>query len=258
MGKRRMWILGAILAGLLGAVVQTQAGERHFLFNYETDVLGGGIRELETYTTYQFGRDRFFSGLLENVEMEMGLGDGIQTSLYLNFEQVMEDDGTGNIGNSLLFDGISNEWVFSLSDRESGLGFGLILEPEFKPDELELETKIILDRKIGDMVYTLNLTAEPEYHWIDDTSAFTFTPSVGIAYFLTGHLSFGLEAQDVNFYEGGASDSILSAGPVLFYAGSNWWTTLTVLPQIADLANGGLNLTDSEKWQVKLGTSFTL
>src|SRR5581483_2951778 len=171
--KRTTWavVLGLMVTGLV------HAGDRHFLYSYESGVLNEGDRELETYSTFRFGRNHFYSAFDQQVELEVGLGDGVQTSLYLNFTQEMEDLGGGTPTVSPMFDGIASEWKFKLADNVADpFGLGLYAEPEFKPDELELETKVILDKNLGDWIWTLNLTAEPEYHWVDNTSALTLIP----------------------------------------------------------------------------------
>src|SRR5258708_27089757 len=91
-------------------VLPAYASERHFGFSYESPVLQDGSRELETYTTYRFGRDHFFSGLNENIEFELGLGGGVQTSLYLSFDQTLEENSAGAVNSSLIFDGLFHEW----------------------------------------------------------------------------------------------------------------------------------------------------
>ncbi len=71
--------------------------DRHFIYNYESNNLGPGERDLETYTWYLFGRDSFYSAMNQSLEFEAGLDVGIQTSLYVNFTQQYADlgDGTG-------------------------------------------------------------------------------------------------------------------------------------------------------------------
>ncbi len=259
--KSSFLILGlALLAPGLGS-----ASDRHFTYSYESPVLNEGGRELETYTTFRFGRDHYYSALDERLEFEIGLGDGIQTSFYLNFTQEMEAQGAGNISNEFLADGISNEWKFKLMDNVADIfGMGLYIEPEIKPDELELETKVIIDKKEGPWLWTLNLTAEPEVHLVDNTSAFSLIPSAGLGLFLADRFMVGIEAQNWNFWQSQPSEvnySTLSLGPVLSYTASNWWVTLTVLPQITDLRTGALNLTDGEvgqKWQTRIATSLAL
>ena len=255
--------LGFILLALAPGV--SWASERHFGFSYESPVLKEGTRELESYTTYRFGRDTFFSGLKESLEFEVGLGDGLQTSLYLNFDQELADDGTGTgtIDESLLFDGVATEFKFKLLDNAAdSVGLGLYLETEFEPDELDVETKVIVDKKTGQLLWTLNLTVEPRFDLIADTTTLSVTPSAGLGVFLVPDRFFlGLEVVNENEYSGtpqSQAKSILSTGPVLSYTGNNWWTTLTILPQVANLMGSSLDLTNSQRWQIRLANSWEL
>ena len=257
----KMFWIGLFILALTPPAAR--ASDRHFSFSYESPVLNDGGREIESYTTYRFGRDTFFSGLKENLEFEMGLGGGIQTSLYLNFDQEMAGDGTGTINQSLLFDGIAAEFKFKLLDNVAdAVGLGLYLETEFEPDELDMETKVIVDKISGSFLWTANLTCEPHFNWIDNSAALSLIPSAGLGVFLVPDRFFlGLEVQNDNEYAGTPQtqvESILSLGPVLSYTGNNWWTTLTILPQVANLMGGPLDLTNSQRWQVRLANSWSL
>ncbi len=242
---------------------EVSASERHFTFNYESPVLQSGGMELETYSTFRFGRELFYSALDQRLEFEAGLGGGVQTSLYLNFTQEMADDGTGTVSSSFLADGISNEWKFKLKDNlTDDFGLGLYLEAAAKPDELELEGKIIIDKRAGNFLWTFNLTNEPEYHLIDGTWGYSLIPSLGAGFFLVPERFFlGVEIQNDNFYEGQPlqnTRSLISAGPVLSYTGDSWWVTLTLLPQLWNLRGSSLDLDDSQRVQVRLAASLSL
>ena len=240
-----------------------RADERHFGYSYESNVMAPGGRDIETYNTFRFGRNDFYSALDQNLEFEVGLGDGVQTSLYLNFTQEIQGS---NGAPQPMFDGIANEWRFKLADNVADpVGIGLYTEPEFKPDETELENKVIVDKKMGDLLWTANLTLEPEYHWTDNAAALSLIPSLGMGYFLSSHLLIGLEARLLNFYSGSPlqpTASILSLGPNLSYSADNWWIILTALPQVDNLMGGDLDFsntdTDSQRWQIRLSTSFHL
>lgn len=249
--------------GLACGVLPTAASERHFGFSYESAVLQAGQKELETYSDYRFGRDSYYSALDQRVEFEMGLGGGVQTSLYLNFTQEMLDDGTGNISSSFLADGVSNEWKFKLMDNVTDdFGLGLYVENGFKPDEYELETKVILDKQMGEWLWTFNLTNEPEFHYIDRTGGFSVIPSLGIGYFLAPErFLVGVEAQNLNFWHDTSKPttlSILSAGPVLSYTAPDWWATVTFLPQLVNFQEPKLDLTNSQRFQVQVALSMAL
>ena len=258
------WKHWMVTGAVFAAAGMGLGDERHFAYNYESGVMAPGGRDIETYSTFRFGRDQFYSALDQRLEFEVGLGGNVQTSLYLNFTQEMA--GNGNPAVSPVFDGISNEWRFKLADNVADpVGIGLYAESEFKPDETELETKVILDKKEGDFLGTLNLTFEPEYHWVDNSAALNFIPSLGVGCFLSNQLLVGLEARLRNFYAGPSlqeTASILSLGPNVNYSGENWWVTLAVLPQVANFLGGGLDFSntdvDSQRWQIRLATSVHL
>src|SRR5256885_5322119 len=62
----------------------TFATDRNFVFTYESRTMQGGLRELETWVSYNYGRDDFYSAVQNRLEFEVGLGKRLQTSFYLN------------------------------------------------------------------------------------------------------------------------------------------------------------------------------
>jgi hypothetical protein len=63
----------------------------------------------------------------------------------------------------------------------------------------------------------------------------------------------GLEAREENVLEEGEVESaILAAGPSLSFRPEAAWITLTVLPQITDLASGERNLDDGTQFEARL------
>ncbi len=236
------------------------AGDRHFIYNYESVVLDAGEREIETYTTYRFGRDTFYSAMDQSLEFEVGLGGDVQTSLYLNFTQEFTDQGWGaKLDGGPVLDGISNEWKIKLTDSSAdAVGLGLYFEPEFEPDDFELETKVIVDKKMGSFLWTCNLLAEPAYSYVDNTGSLLLRPSLGMGFFANERLFVGFESMDENFYDNQPLRSVFSMGPILEYSGKDWWVALTYLPQLANIGNSSLDFTDSQKNQVRVATSFSL
>jgi hypothetical protein len=251
------------IGALLFAVpALAHAGDRHFTYNYESGVLGDGEREIETYSTFRFGQNEFYSALDYNLEFETGLGGGVQTSLYLNFTQELGQDPSDNsevVNHGPTLDGISNEWKFKLSDAVAdGVGLGLYVEPEFEPDDFELEMKVIVDKKMGNVLATFNLLAEPAFDYADTDSSFLLRPSVGLGYFLSDKFFVGFESMDENFYDKAPMRSVFSLGPVVEYSGANWWVAVTFLPQLANIGSSSLDFTDSQRDQVRVATSFSL
>jgi len=254
----RKFALGGFLLAL---PVWSVAADRHFIFNYESNDLGPGERDLETYTFYQFGRDSFYSAMNQSIEFEAGLDVGIQSSLYLNFTQQLGQNPAGGTMQSSgpTLDGISNEWKFKLLDSSAdAFGLGLYLEPEFEPDDFELETKLIIDKNMGSWLWTFNLLAEPAFDYADTDTTFLLRPSVGAGLFLSNVVFVGFEAMDENFYDGPPMRSVFSAGPCIQYSGKNWWAEITFMPQLSNIGSSSLDFTDSQRDQIAVATSFDL
>jgi hypothetical protein len=251
-----------IVAGfIVASPFRVSAADRHFIYNYESGDLNAGEKDLETYTFYQFGRSSFYSALNQSVEFEVGLDSFLQTSLYLNFTQQLiaaTGGGTQQAGGPVL-DGISNEWKFKLADCVADpVGIGLYVEPEFEPDDFELETKLILDKRMESWLWTFNLLAEPQFDYADTNSSFLLRPSLGMGYFVSDAVFFGFEAMDENFYDNQPMRSVFSAGPCLQYSGKDWWVEVTFMPQLINLGGNGLDFTDSQRDQIAVASSFSL
>jgi hypothetical protein len=275
MASRPLSSLLVLASVLLAAPVW--ANERHFTYTYESAVLNPGNLEIEPWSTWRFGHERYFNRWDERLEFEYGIVENLQTSLYWNFEAVAEDvdvvDATGAVTGverqrELAFASISSEWKYRLSDLVADpIGSALYFEGSLGPAEAEIEAKVILDKRIGPWLLAANLIGEHE--WVFETADGTereaeLELALGGAYFLTDWFSAGIEARNVNELEGGSDfeSSVIYAGPVLGFARENWWTALTVMPQIVALkgASDGRvrDVERQEKLQVRLLLGFHL
>jgi len=127
-----------------------------------------------------------------------------------------------------------------------------------EPDDFELEMKVIVDKKMGNFLATFNLLGEPAFDYADTDSSFLLRPSVGLGYFLSDKFFVGIESMDENFYDKDPMRSVFSLGPVVEYSETNWWVALTFLPQLASFGSSTLDLTDSQRDQIRVATSFSL
>ena len=110
-------------------------------------------------------------------------------------------------------------------------------------DELELETKIILDRSFGknlvafNMVYEMGFEAERENG--ENKFELAETPlEFDLAFMHNFSTSFGagIEVVDHNdIVNGNWNNSILYAGPTINYRGNRWFFIANYLPQLANL-----------------------
>jgi len=230
--------------GVLTSAASSHASERHFTYSYESNVLNPGSIELEPWTTYRAGRERFYSRFDQRLELELGIVPNLQASLYWNQSAIAADveDPTGVVvrEKEYEFEGVSNEWKYKLSDSfADALGSALYFEWTLAPAEAELEAKVILDKRVGDFLFAYNLTGEHEWKFEqkgETEREIEITNTAGLAYFVTPNFTAGLELRGASEIEHGELESTaIFVGPTLAYSERRWWTALTFQPQIAAL-----------------------
>ena len=250
--------LPAFLVIALSAVGAT-ASERHFTYTYESAVLRPGAREIEPWNTFRLGKSSFFSRLDSRLEAEIGLTDRLQTSLYLNLKAETADTIDGR-SSSTEFEGISSEWKMKLSDPVADpAGVALYGELRAGTAEVELEGKLILDKRAGRFLGALNLVAEHE--WVFEEAETerekAFELDAAGCWFLTRRLTAGLELRSHTVVPppGEPTRSALFLGPTVAYATEGWWVAASVLPQVRALAgssDGHLDLVEHERVEVRV------
>ena len=265
--------VAAVLSSLVAAV-SGRADERFFGYVYETDLLPKGRWEAEQHITFRKGYPEGDRRLSYDVwdfreELEYGVTDRLSIAGYLNFRS--EDFAARVPGvtssSEFSFKGVSTEIKYQiLNPNTHPIGLVIYFEPTYSAHEVELEEKLILSKMINDQwVLAGNLTLEQEWEReggvTEKESVFEVT--VGAAYRLTPHWSVGLEGRFHSVYEGHSFDEHLGTGwfvgPNVHYGSARWWGTLSVLPQVAgNPSDGGVNLTEHQKFEVRLllGLSF--
>ncbi len=244
----------ALLVPSLLTLLTASAGasERHFAYTYESAVLPSGRIEIEPWNTFQLGKEGYFARLDTRLEAEVGLTDRLQTSLYLNLSSETKDVGSGRTSETQL-DGLSSEWKLKLADPVAdGVGLAVYGELSGGPSAIELEEKLILDKRVGNLVAAANFTAEQEWEFEDRgagarESAFEVTAAAG--YLLSPGFSAGLELRSHTVLPPGGAPtrSALFLGPSLWYAQRGFWITLSVLPQLHALAGATKNGLDLDE-----------
>jgi len=234
------------------------ASERHFTYAYESGVLRPGAREIEPWTTFRLGRSDFYSRLDTRIELELGLTDRLQTALYLNMKAQVEGTADERVSTTE-FEGISSEWKLKLSDPVADrVGFALYGELSAGPAEVELEGKLILDKRVGRFLGALNVVGEYEWGFEEPGKREKgLEVDAGGCVFVTPRLTVGLELRSHTVFppEGEPTRSALFLGPTVSYAKDRWWVAASVLPQIAALAgasDGNLDLVEHERVEVRV------
>jgi len=253
---RRVLLVALVLAASASAAA---ASERHFTYTYESAVLRPGAREIEPWNTFRLGKSDFYSRLDTRLEAEFGLTDRLQTALYLNLKAEIADTPTGR-SRSTELEGISSEWKLKLSDPVADrAGLALYGELSAGPSEIEVEGKLILDKRAGRFLGALNLVAEHEWSFEDPATERekTFEVDAAGGWFLTSRLTAGLELRSHTVVppEGERIRSALFLGPTVSYAKGGWWVAASVLPQVRALAgasHGHLDLVEHERVEVRV------
>jgi len=232
-----------LLSLLLMASQMVIANERVFSYTYESSVLNAGQREIEIWNTFHWQRQDYYRRFRHRIEYEVGLGGNVQTAFYLNLTNTAKQEGSGSTAflEKEFEVGFSNEWKYKLSDPVANtFGFALYGEVGVTSNEVELEGKIILDKKLGSTLHALNVVVEPEWETeIEDgkvTTEYEFNLEFdyGFSHRLSDRWSVGVELRNLNKYSKGSrlKHSILSGGPVVAYATEGFWITVTALPQL--------------------------
>ncbi len=256
MAKKYILIAFVLIITATGAF----ANRRHFSYVYESPVLPRGAREIEIWNTLRTDKNKFYRGINHRIEYEMGLGSGFQTSLYLN----LSTEATGDPiiwGNEL---SISNEWKFSISDPTADIiGSAIYAEWTLKPDETELEGKIILDKHFGDFLSAVNFTIEHEIPGHGSEGADIIEAVGALSYVINSNFSVGFEARHHTISEDDLSTSALFVGPTFSVSDKSWWATISIMPQIGLGSNkenttSNLELTKHVKLEARVLLSFEL
>jgi hypothetical protein len=261
-------ILAVITVVLLAAPAFSQ--DRVFTHTYQTNVLPLGVMELESWTTVRSGREEFYNRLDQRLELELGLGKNWQTAFYFNTSTITSLGAFGLEKENEI--GFSNEWKVKLSDPVANkIGAGLYAEIGFNGGELELEGKLLLDKRIGKNIFAANFVVEYEMEFeyeaeeneVEAETELPFEIDLAWMRMCTERCGLGLEVRNHNENgpEEGWESSALYAGPTAHFNGNRWWINFSVMPQLTNLhkeegETESLDLEHHEKVQARVLVSF--
>jgi len=276
--------LGILLLLLTSAPSSARADENYFGYSYGTETLSKGSFELYNWVTWRTGKgDGSYDALDLRQELEYGITDRLQASLYLNERYHAIDDVEGlKDRDQFAFQGVqaSVKYAF-LSPYKDPLGFALYVEPGYSnikkgsgasQDQWSLELKAMLQKNFLDdqLVAVLNISPEwevgkkhGEYRWENELG---FEVTSGLSYRVAPKWFVGLETRYDSKYPDFPAQADREAwaffvGPVVHYAAERWWMTVTALPQVGGAPNDGarsaaLNLDEYEKFELRIKTGI--
>jgi hypothetical protein len=256
----RLLAIGLLVAGgVLLPAARAAATERRFGYVYGSGVLIPGDVELESWTTARLGRSTFYDRFDERLELEVGLTERLQTAFYLNFAGLAEDT-MGVRVHEFELEGVSSEWKLKLLDPVADpIGLALYWELSAGPTEVELEAKVILDRRFGRFLAALNVVGAYELEFAEVgvlEGEAELEIDAGFGVFITPALFAGLELRNHNAISAdGWEYSVLFLGPTFSFAQPTWWMSLSLMPQVGAIAGateGPFNLADHERLEARL------
>jgi hypothetical protein len=235
--KKFFLILIMVSAGLIA-----KAQDRYFARTYNTTVLSKGAIDLEFWHTSRIGHaGQYFHAQDQRMEIEIGLGKSWQTAFYFNRYQKRYSTGTDGTETSNEI-GFSNEWKWKIKNQgRYGPAIALYGEWGVKGgDELEFETKVIIDRWIGKGLLAFNAVAEyeREFEWKNGkvfTGEWELPVEFDLAYMYFPNAKWGIGFEVRNHNEitktEGWENSVFWGGPTINFIGDGWFIIANYLPQ---------------------------
>jgi hypothetical protein len=169
------------------------ANPRPLPFTYPYETLPEGEAEIEQYvdTTPLRSADEGGTRIWEpsyvlQTEYEYGITDRLELGLYLVF--------ANDAGGPLVFDGTKQRLRFRLAEQDQWpVDVALYGEVAEKHDEFELEEKIIVTKRFGDVRLMTNLWFEQGFERYQGEPEFVANPTLGVTGQITPSFHVGAE-----------------------------------------------------------------
>ena len=197
MKKSALLVVAALCAG--GVV---HANPRALPFTYTTDTLVPGAAELEQVVDLVPSRAQGSEGAqwvmpsAFQTEIEIGLADRLELGLYMTFvPQASVGAFPAGIG---AFPGVGNglkqrlRYIFA-DPNEWPIDVGVYVELTETEREVELEGKLLLQKRFGDLRIAANLSNEYELY-LSKQREYVLNPSLGATYEISPKLHVGIDA----------------------------------------------------------------
>lgn len=183
----------------LAAASPAAANPKLLPFGYGTQTMPEGHLELEQYVDVVPVRAlrELPDGSAEAVttpryvlqtELELGVTERLEVGFYTMFRQ-----GASAGTPSLRFAGLKQRVRYRVSDVDWPIGVAVYGEVAELHDELELEEKLLLEKRLGRVAVIANLWIEQEWYWIADETKLLYNPTLGVTVDLTPGVTIGAE-----------------------------------------------------------------
>ncbi len=224
----------AIATGLLTAA---QAGDRRFVYNYDTETAPAGSWEYEQWVTWKHYTDK--DRLDVRHEVEYGITDRLQVGFYLadwRYENVKGTDSETD------YQASGAEVIYQLTDPNKAVfGSAVYGEVLIGDEQVKLEPKLLLQKNFGPLIAVYNLVLEAEWEGEDlrnlDDKGGVWENTFGLSYQINPSLFMGIEAlHEQEFADwSDAGDHVVYAGPNLSCRQGAFFVTVAGLLQATDV-----------------------
>lgn len=253
LGRRIRTVTLAFAIGCFGVLA---AHEHRFAFATESLTIPKGHSEIELASTHRIGRSNFYSAMDSKVEYEMGLTDRFMLAFSLR-NTFVHSVSSGVESKAFSAPSFAVEAKGKILDPVAdAIGLGLYGELYIKPHEVELEGKVILDKKIGPLLLVANGVVEQEAVVNAQTQAWSFNTKVlshlGCSVDV-GPMGIGMEGRTRAIWSGmtNLTQHTVYLGPALSFRHDLFWLSLTALIQIGDFNKPSFAVNGSSAEQVE-------
>ena len=234
--KNHRLLLALGIAALALASREAWADPHPLPFSYPYATLPRGLSEIEQYMDMtpvnalvdgQTGeRGNTLRGIFVT-ELEYGLTDRLELGLYMQFSNDITGLSSGQ--HPLQFDGVKQRLRYRFADPGAWpVNVAIYGEVAELANELELESKIILERRVGRWQFIANMTAEREIYY-REPDEWVLMPSGGTSFEITPALHLGVEYWGHAEYPNEDEPRTFNAlwhhyvGPAFLFQTSHFW-----------------------------------
>lgn len=233
------------------------ADRRYFGRSYMANTLPAKAFEFEMWNTARIGKaEGFYYRFQPRMEFEYGITDRLTTSFYMNFNSTQIENSTTS-SKQFEFDGTAVELRYRLSELgEYFVDPALYFELTYSGAEIDYESKLILSKRIGDIITALNITGEIGRDVVANKHETSFEITGGFGYDITPTFAASLEFKNHSNFDkinGGKVNSALFIGPSINLLTDKFYFTVNFLAQVigSPTLKYGLDLAGHEKYEIR-------
>jgi hypothetical protein len=242
----------------MGGAAQATPKYNPFTYTYET--LGEGEVEIEQYadlvplrgTNTTTNAPTWYVGTQFQTELEYGISDRLELGLYFTFVPLpsatlprggaASTPALSNVSPMIEGNGVKQRLRLRLADPdELPVDIALYGEVVENEREIELEAKIILQKRFAGLRLDVNLWGEREFYY-DGHNEWVINPTAAVSYQVTPSIFPGVEAWVRSEYLDGDETRSFNQGPAA-YVGPTFsvnfgrlWTTAGVYFRMTDMS----------------------